>query len=52
MLAELQRMENMDVISKIEEPTKWCSGVVHGCPQAEWKHHNLCRSHKIERRRM
>ena len=26
--AELQRMENMDVISKIEKPTEWCAGMV------------------------
>ena len=25
---ELQRMEDMGVITKIEEPTEWCSGMV------------------------
>jgi predicted transcriptional regulator len=25
---ELQRMENMGVISRVDKPTNWCSGMV------------------------
>lgn len=31
---ELQRMENMGVITKIDEPTEWCAGMVVA-PRAE-----------------
>ena len=28
MQQEIERTENMGVISKVEEPTPWCAGIV------------------------
>lgn len=39
---ELDRMQQLEVISKVETPTEWCAGmVVHG-PEKVWSSKDLC----------
>ena len=45
---ELQRMERLGVITKIEEPTDWCAGMVVVPKQAERQGQDLCRLNKTE----
>ena len=39
---EFDRMESMEVISKVLEPTPWCAGMVVVDTKKIWKHKDLC----------
>ena len=44
---ELQRMQQLGVITKVDQPTPWCAGMVTA-PQKDGKRPNLCRFEAIE----
>ena len=39
---ELQRMQQLGVITKVDQPTPWCAGMVT-VPKKDGKRPNLCR---------
>ena len=45
---ELQRMESLGVISKVDKPTPWCAGMVAVHKKSAWSYTHMRRSEAVE----